>query len=162
MRCDKAFHSSFFAITRHMRESDGGDVACCGSFLPKFVSQLPDNLDSISDSFAKSLNKVLKSVVKGTRLILREAAELQLGLCGINLQQTAITRFFKPTDRKVIIRKKIDWSDKLSTAQDPKALKKSKIKTDPSIAIKNKDLRVEHIFTSIHSGGKIYWEFKAG
>ncbi len=165
MGCNKSFHSRLFAITRHMRESDGGEVACCGSFLPKFVSQLPDNLDPISDSFSKSLNKVLKAVIKGTRIILREAAELQLGPCGIILSQTAITSFFKPVNRKTTIRKRRDWSDKdlLTSPSDLRAPKNNgKNKVDLSIAKKNIDLRVEHIFTSIRSGGKIYWEFKAG
>jgi hypothetical protein len=49
MSCNKAFHNSLFSITRNMRESDGGEVSCCGSFLPKFVSQLPNTNGSVSD-----------------------------------------------------------------------------------------------------------------
>ena len=163
MGWSKAFHSALFAITRHMRESEGGDVACCGSFLPKFVSQLPDCNEPISDQFAKSLNKVLKTVVRGTRLMLREAAELQLGLCGVNLTQTAITSFFKPTARKVTHRRKISWTENTVAVASNNCKKASgKIKSDPAIAKKNKDLKVEHIFSNVFSDGRIYWEFKAG
>ena len=54
MKCDKTMHKSFFAITRQMRESVGGDVACCGSFLPIFVDQLQDHSSSISEKFCES------------------------------------------------------------------------------------------------------------
>jgi hypothetical protein len=35
-------------------------------------------------------------------------------------------------------------------------------KIDPIITKKNRNLRVEHIFENLSSGGTVYWELKAG
>ncbi len=146
-----------------MRESEGGEVASCGSFIPRFVSQLDNNSAPISDHFIKSLNKVLKTVVRGTRLILRQAAELQLGLNGINYRQAAITQFFKPVEPKIITRRK-DWSPKPDQALPASLGKKNNKKnvTNPTISYKNRNLRIEHVFECTTSGEVVYWEFKAG
>ena len=165
MSCKREYHESLFDITRHMRESDGGDVACCGSFLPKFVSGLKDNSSPISEDYKKSLNRVLKTVVKGTRIILREAAELQKGLAGINWRQTAITQFFKPVDRSRTTRKRRVWTDAAHEVNFPSTIQnkqKNKNKIDANVITKNKNIKIDHIFENVMSGGIIYWEFKAG
>jgi hypothetical protein len=162
MSCNRAFHEPFFSITRHMRESEGGDVACCGSFIPSFVNLLTDSESMVSDSFVKSLNRVLKTVVRGTRRMLREAGELQTGPVAVNWTQTAITKFFKPTDRRMVVRKKIDWSDAGECHLTNKKSKKKDSKIDYNISRKNKDLNISQIFRSVESGGRYYWEFKAG
>jgi len=146
-----------------MRESEGGEIACCGSFLPKFVALLPNGHVPTSDHYVKSLNKVLKTVVKGTRLMLRQAAELQLGPTGINLQQTAITSYFKPKDKKTTTRKKIDWSDTPAPSTSSHDIKNKKKNNNiiPAIVYKNRNLRLDQIFSCLDSNGKIYWEFKA-
>jgi hypothetical protein len=94
-------------------------------------------------------------------LVLRGAAELQLGLSGINLCQTAITKYFKPVDRKLVTRKKIDWSDNHTTPPKCKT-NKNKNKIVPTIAYKNRNLRVDNLSLNVDSGDGIYWEFKAG
>ena len=163
MSCNRAFHESFFSITRHMRESDGGEIACCGSFTPGFVNQLSNAEVTVSDSFVKSLNRVLKTVVRGTRMMLREAAELQVGPAAVNWNQTAITKFFKPKDRQVVVRRRVDWSD--ATDRNPLTNNKSKKKNnkiDYNISLKNKNLNISQVFLCIESGGRSYWEFKAG
>jgi hypothetical protein len=167
MSCNRAFHDSFFSITRRMRETEGGEIACCGSFLPKFVLGLPNNQVTVNDHYMKSLNKVLKVVVSGTRQLLRVAAELQLGLGGINWRQTAITSYFKPADRKKVTRKRTDWSNAISAPSPPSAVsftknKKKKNDIDSNIAHKNRNLSVDQIFSYIDTGGGNYWEFKAG
>ncbi len=164
MSCNRDFHESLFSITRHMREAEGGDVACCGSFLPKFVSQLDDNLSPIGERFIKSLNKVLKTVVRGTRLILRQAAELQLGLNGINFRQTAITQHFKPVARKLITRRRAILPSKLAPSLPAlqNKIKKNKNNINPIITYKNRNLKVDHVFDNVTSGGVVYWEYKAG
>jgi hypothetical protein len=53
MNCNRSFHEALFGITRNMRESESGEIACCGSFLPKFVSQLNDSELAVSDNFKK-------------------------------------------------------------------------------------------------------------
>ena len=147
-----------------MREAEGGDVASCGSFLPKFVSQLEDSQSPIGERFIKSLNKVLKTVVRGTRIILRQAAELQLGLNGINFRQTAITQYFKPVARKLITRRSTGSSSKLAPSLSAPQNKKNKNKNNinHNITYKNRNLKVDHVFDNITSGGIVYWEFKAG
>ena len=164
MSCNRNFQDALFGITRHMRESEGGDVAVCGSFLPIFVSQLDNNSYPISEAFIKALNKVLKTVVRGTRLILRQAAELQLGLSGINFRQTAITQFYKPVAPKINTKRKMDWSPNPTSSPPDPGNKKNKKKnnTNPTITYKNRNLRVEHVFDNVTSGDVVYWEFKAG
>ena len=137
-------------------------MACCGSFLPIFVDQLPNKLDLIDDNYVKSLNKVLKVVVKGTRLIMRQATDLLQGGTAINWRQTAITSFYKPKDKKKVTRKVIDWSDNILSAKAKVRSKSLKNKTDPSITLKNKNLRIDQIFSCNDSSGMVYWEFKAG
>ena len=166
MNCDRKFHESLFSITRHMRESEGGEIACCGSFVPKFVSQLTDSNSPVNESYIKSLNKVLKTVVRGTRLILRQAAELQLGLDGVNWRQSAITQYFKPVHRNSITRKVTGPRSKVSNHTSlPSQIKKKNKKSnsiDSNIMYKNRNLIVDHIFDNVTSGDVVYWEFKAG
>ena len=149
-----------------MRESEGGDIACCGSFVPKFVSQLTDSDSPVNEHYIRSLNKVLKTVVRGTRLILRQAAELQLGLDGINWRQSAITQYFKPVHRNSITRRRTGSIPKVSShtslpSQNKKKNKKNN-SIDTRIMHKNRNLIVDHIFDNVTSGDVVYWEFKAG
>ncbi len=97
----------------------------------------------------------------------REAAELQKGLAGINWRQTAITQFFKPVDRKRTTRKIRVWTDVAhevspTTTQNKLKKRNNKNRTDSNMIIKNKNIRIEHIFENVISGGIVYWEFKAG
>ncbi len=62
MKCKKALHERLFAITRAMREAPGGEIACCGSFLPKFVASLQQNPSKLSDREAKLVLRILKAV----------------------------------------------------------------------------------------------------
>ena len=102
-------------------------------------------------------------MVRGARVILCEASELQLGLSAINWRQTAISQFFKPTLRTTVIKKKIDWSDSINKGKPLHTTRlNKKDKTTPLIAVKNRDLKIDQIFTSVESGGRLYWEFKAG
>ncbi len=136
----------------------------CGSFLPKFESKLDNNSSPIGEPFIKALNKVFKTVVRGTRLILRQAAELQLGLDGINFRQSAITQFFKPVTPKINTKRKMAWTPNPSSSLPGPENKKNKKKTNinPIITYKNRNLRVEHVFDNVTSGDVVYWEFKAG
>ncbi len=99
---------------------------------------------------------------------MREAAELQKGIAGINWRQTAITQFFKPVDRTRTTRKKRVWTDAAhevtfpSTTQNKLKKEKNKNKFDANVIIKNKNIKIDHIFENVMSGGIIYWEFKAG
>ena len=131
--------------------------------MPKFVNQLPNADNVVGDNFTKSLNKVLKAVVRGTRVILREAATLQVGAASVNWRQTTITNFYKPVDRHVAKRRRVDWSD-ANSCNDSKnnKIKKKNSKIVPAIHLKNKNLRLEQVFSCVDAGGKIYWEFKAG
>ena len=65
------------------------------------------------------------------------------------------------SDALMIVRRKIDWSDRSLNIENSNN-KKRKNKTDPQIVKKHKDLRVDQIFSAVTSGGRIYWEFKAG
>ena len=78
-----------------MREGTGGEVACCGSFRRDFVSLIPST-PLLNDHEKKTIVRILKAVSGGARKVLRSAAELQMGLNGINWRQTTITQYFKP------------------------------------------------------------------
>ena len=96
MHSRRDLHELLFSITRNIRESPGGEIACCGCFREDFVSILPGGSTRIDDSQSKAIVKVLKAVSSGARKVLRLAAEVQLGLAGINFRQTSIAQFFKP------------------------------------------------------------------
>jgi hypothetical protein len=161
MKCDRRFHKSLFNITRCMRECEGGELACCGSFIKCFVDNITDNSLPISDKFVKALDKVLKAVVGGTRIVLRSAAELQLGLTGVNLRQTAITQHFKPVfSARLTTKRKLDSTSVPVETNNIKNNKKNKI--DLKISLENRNLNIDQIFLNSPSGDRIYWEFKAG
>ena len=52
-------------IIKHIRESTGGEVACCGSFLPHFVAGLPNRDKTITDQERKIILKLLKTIGAG-------------------------------------------------------------------------------------------------
>ena len=83
-------------IIKYCRESDGGEIACCGSFLPSFVSNLPNGTKLLMDQERKAIMKVSKSIGAGCRRLLRLAAEVQRDPLGIVLRQHTILEFFKP------------------------------------------------------------------
>jgi hypothetical protein len=146
-----------------MRENPDGGIACCGSFLPSFVSSLNLSQSLISDPDAKSVIKILKAVSGGARTVLRIAAELQLGLGGVNWRQSAITQYFKPVQKEVKKKIRRSWADPpvSSTGGASKKLDKSKI--DPSILVKNRNLTVHNVFDClVQVDETVYWEFKAG
>ena len=162
MKCKKALHERLFAVTRAMREAPGGEIACCGSFLPKFVASLQQNPSTLTDREAKSVLRILKAVSGGARTVLRASAELQLGLCGINWRQPVITQFFKPSLKIVKTRIRRPWVDNAAAIADPFPKRKTKI-SDNVLLKKNKDLTVHNVFNSIvHDDKIVYWEFKAG
>ncbi len=161
MRCDRSFHKPLFSIARCLRESDGGDVACCGSFLPKFIDQIPDNSLPISSKFVKALDKVLKAVVGGTRVILRTAAELQLGLTGVNLRQTSITQHYKPVQSPRLITNRKQGTT-VSVLSETNTKNNKKNKKNVNISFENRNVTIDQIFSNSISGSRIYWEFKAG
>ena len=163
LRSDRRFHERLFSITRRMRESTGGEVACCGSFRKDFVSLLPDGDSSISDKEVKTIIKVMKSTSNGARNILRIAAELQLGLGGISWRQTAIPQFFKPIPRTIKIKSKRVWTVPTAPQADRIVKTKDRTKIDPSLLKKNINLTVHSVFDCIsQADNTIYSEFKAG
>ena len=157
LKTKRAMHERLFTLTRLMREGEGGAVACCGSFRPDFVKQLHDT--PITDDEAKALIKVLKAVSGGARRMLRIAAELQLGLNGVNWRQTTMVQFYKTTDapkRTRIIRSWADTETKSSSTTDDRIKKKnSKNKMNDKITM-------NHIFDNSQIGNIVYWEIKAG
>jgi hypothetical protein len=65
-----------YTVARHARTSSGGDTACCGTFLPHFVAELPMREDPIGEFEAKIFLKLFKTISAGFRRILRLAAEV--------------------------------------------------------------------------------------
>ena len=138
-------------IIKHCRESPGGETACCGSFLPHFVANLPNNNKIIDDLQRKVILKILKTVSAGCRRLLRLAAEIQRGPLGINLHQYTILNFFKPIHT--------------TTIKTPKS-------NAPIIKLKNKNMTylnmnlnphdIFHTTPSLTTNDVLYWEFKAG
>jgi len=158
-------HERLFALTRLLREGEGGEVACCGSFLPSFVSLLPDSHTILSDSEVKTVLRVLKEVSGGARRVCRASAEIQVGLCGINWRQTTIGQFFKPKPLPAKPRVKRDYSDSLPTNRcvPPPLSKSEKNRLRADIVKHNSNLNVDNIFISyINDDNTVYWEFRAG
>jgi len=83
-------------MVKHCREQPGGEIACCGSFLPLFVAGLPNKDIPITDRERKAIMKILKTIGNGCRRLLRLAAEVQRGPLGINLRQHTMLDFYKP------------------------------------------------------------------
>jgi hypothetical protein len=163
MHSRRDMHELLFSITRQIRESSGGEVASCGCFREDFVSNLPGGMTNLDDSQTKVIVKVLKAVSGGARKVLRLAAEVQLGLNGINLRQTAITQFFKPAPlpRKPRAPRKI-WADNPS-APSVGAKNKNKARQDRTVITQNKNLTIDNVFLSyLSKNNVVYWEFRAG
>ena len=117
MHSNRGVHELLFTLTRAMREAAGGEVACCGSFRTDFVSQLPTS-SHLNDYQIKTITRVLKAVSGGARKILRIAAELQLGLTGVNWRQSTITQYYKPSRpaARACVAKR-NWTDANSLPQ---------------------------------------------
>ena len=155
-------------FARHLRENDGGEIACCGSFRTDFTSALPCRNRIISEFEAKHLTRLLKTVCAGTRRLLRLAAELQLGPLGVNLRQTSVLEFLKPiADPSALKPKKVkkDYSDQPhtpntdnQTSNNPDRLKNKK-NTKQTL---NRNITITDIFLTIPDSQFVYWEFKAG
>ena len=96
----KNLHNALHSITRPMREDEGGEIACCGTFRCDLVSKLPCANLPISEMEGKVMLKLLKTIAAGIRRLLRLSAEIQLAPLGINSRQTALTDFYKPIPRK--------------------------------------------------------------
>jgi hypothetical protein len=162
MHSRRDLHELLFSITRSIRESPGGKIACCGCFREDFVSILPGGSTRIDDSQTKAIVKVLKAVSGGARKVLRLAAEVQLGLTGINLRQTAITQFFKPASAPRVPRApRRVWSDS-PPATSVGGKNKNRAKQDTVIA-QNKNLTIDNVFIShMNMNNVVFWEFRAG
>jgi hypothetical protein len=151
-----------FSITRKMREVDGGLEACCGSFQVRFVTSLGLDDVPLSDRESKHLIRVLKKVTGGARKMLRIAAEIQLGLCGVNWRQTSIPHFFKPVEKRTKVKVRRVWADPPPPTNPPPLKSKNK-KCNSKIALQNKDINIHHICDSYtRDDMSVYWEFKAG
>ncbi len=186
MRSPRANHSFLFDLVNHIRTKSRGDIACCGTFVPEFVSQLTSSDTLLDDNLTRSLTKVLRVIALGTRLLLRTAAEVQLGQIGINWRQTGIKEHFKPsllaerlqTPQNVVVPSN-DRIAKLIAGPKSSTLKKSgsskkysnnyKIKritlnpNDYDIDFTmNKNLNISDIFDCKPLDDGIYWELKAG
>jgi hypothetical protein len=85
-----------YTIAWHTRCSLGGETACCGTFLPHFVANLPTKDRVITENEGKIIIKLFKIISAGCRRMLRLAAEMQLGPLGVNLRQRNLTEYFKP------------------------------------------------------------------
>ena len=97
-----------------MREDEGGDLACCGTFRCDLVNALPCADLPITEMEGKIILKLLKTIAAGTRRLLRLAAEIQLGPLGVNYRQTALLEYFKPlpaAPTKVLEARKRNWWD---------------------------------------------------
>ena len=126
------------------------------------MANLPQDTSSLTDRETKSINRILKAVCGGARTVLRTAAELQLGLCGINWRQPAITQYFKPALKIKNTKIRRSWMDSAATIADLPPTRRGRI-TDPALLKKNKNLTVHSVFESIVINDEIvYWEFKAG
>jgi hypothetical protein len=144
-------HQDLHIIIKHCRESPGGEIACCGSFLPHFVANLPNKGKVISELECRTILKVLKTIGAGCRRILRLAAEIQRGPLGINLRQHTILNYFKPIHTTVN-----------KTPKSHNSLIKLKNKKTKDL---NKNLNPHDIFhttPSLTCNDVLYWEFKAG
>jgi hypothetical protein len=165
MRTRRELHERLFSLARLLREGEGGEVACCGSFLPSFVAHLPNRLDIMTDAETKAVLKVLKEISGGARKICRSSAEIQIGLCGINWRQTTIGQYFKPKPRATKARVKRNFTDAPtpSTGGSDLISKKDKNKLKSDIARHNLNISVNDIFSSyISLDNTVYWEFRAG
>ena len=163
MRSRRDMYESLFSITRNIRESEGGEIACCGCFREDFVSLLPGGATWIDDAQSKTIIKVLKAVSGGARRVLRLAAEIQVGLTGVNWRQTTISQFYKPTatSRKPSAPRK-NWTDSPSPPLAG-AKNKSKTKSNASVIALNKNLNINNVFQSfMNINNVVYWEFRAG
>jgi hypothetical protein len=162
MRSRRDMHETLFSITRNIRESAGGEIACCGCFREDFVSILPDGMLHLDDAQAKIIIKVLKAVSGGARKVLRLASEIQVGLTGVNWRQTAITQYFKPTTSSSKPRSpRRDWSDSPPPSVGVK--NKNKVNSDAAAIVQNKNLTINNVFQScVNFNNVVYWEFRAG
>jgi len=162
MKCNRALHERLFTLTRAMRETPGGEVACCGSFQPKFVASLPQDPTLLTDRETKAFLRILKAVSGGAKSVLRASAELQLGLSGINWRQPAITHYFKPALKMVKTKVSRSWVDRPISSTDLSPKRKGK-SDNTFFLTKNRNLTVFNVFDSIvHDDDTVYWEFKAG
>jgi hypothetical protein len=167
-RAPRLLQEDLHWITRHLRENEGGEIACCGSFRTDFTSALPCRNRSISESEVKHLTKLLKTVCAGTRRLLRLAAELQLGPLGINLRQTSVLEYLKPiADSSIPKPKKVrrNYSDSPHSPntdnKNNRNLDSSKSKNNIKQTI-NRNISISDIFLTIPDIHFVYWEFKAG
>ncbi len=103
------FQQDLHIIVKHCRDHPGGEIACCGSFLPLFVTGLPNKDFPITGKEKKTIMRILKMIGNGCRRLLRLAAEVQRGPLGINLRQHTIFDFYKPINL-VTSKKKKDRS----------------------------------------------------
>jgi hypothetical protein len=162
MRSDRKLHECLFALTRRMREEPGGDIACCGSFLPSFVALVPNKDVPITDKETRTILKILKAVSGGARKILRIAAEIQLGLLGINWRQSTIPQFYKPLSIKKLTNGSVPLVNP-SPPSDPHPTSLDKKKTFSVPNTLNRNVTVFNVFDFYTLQDKtVYWEFKAG
>jgi hypothetical protein len=150
---------SLYLIVKHIREDDGGETACCGTFLPHFVNNLPFVDEPITEDESKLILKVLKEVAAGCRRLLRLAAELQLGQLGVNLQQKTITKYYK------LLEPPRNPNPTRGLSQGKQKDKKLKNRNKQIIYL-NKDLKPHDIILTTNSIDNdfnvLYREFKAG
>ena len=143
-KAPRNLHNVLHSIARHMREDEGGDIACCGTFRCDLVNALPCANLPIAEMEGKIIIKLLKTIAAGTRRLLRLAAEIQLGPLGVNFRQTALHEYFKPlpaAPTKVLeVRKKNWWdtpaADMMDTPASTPSTSNSKNTTSKSI-VKN-------------------------
>ena len=92
--------------------------------------------------------------------MLRIAAQLQLGLNGVNWRQTTIVQYYKPTVTPKPTRVRKNWADLSSLSPSTLTLDTNKSKNKN---IKNKHITMNNIFDVTNQIGNIvYWEIKAG
>jgi hypothetical protein len=152
---------ALYIVEKHIRNDDGGEVACCGTFQPHFVNNLPYHDAPITEQETKFIIKILKGIAAGCRVLLRIAAETQLGQLGINLQQRSVTQFFKTI--KEPLRKELSTRGTTSGIEKNKTKELNKNKKRNAIYL-NKNLPsnvISHTNYSIDND-VFYWEFKAG
>ena len=80
-----------------MQREEHGELACCGVFLPSFLSKLNRADNAISKRDVARLKKLTKVVGRGAREVLRIQTEQNILCRGVELRQLSIKDFLHKT-----------------------------------------------------------------
>ena len=164
-----------------MQREEHGELACCGVFLPSFLSKLNRADNAISKRDVARLKKLTKVVGRGAREVLRIQTEQNILCRGVELRQLSIKDFLHKTRPPEELEKKkpkkkipqaplpqdddsdgdirMGSEDGLEADEEEKEVK-LKYPIKASWVIKN--CLVRRRLTGGRVGKVSYWEFKAG